>query len=154
MTTPMSVYKDLAIQYGNINTEDSDAVNRFFEQDVYSLPLEKRLEIIDILFKRVKDEESIQEAPVIIDEHVPFPNPDNYERADSIAPKPVFSENEFVSVEQFDIAFHIAKDFSRSDSKYVHAISRTLAKLTRGIFNIESKWLGHEQVITKHSDKK
>jgi len=55
MTTPMNVYKELAIQYGDIDPEDSEAVNHFFETDVYKLSEETRQTIIDALFSRMDE---------------------------------------------------------------------------------------------------
>jgi len=54
MTTPMHVYEELAAQYGNVDANDSDAVNRFFETEIYELPEETRLAIIEMSFQSQK----------------------------------------------------------------------------------------------------
>jgi len=83
MATPMSAYEELAIEYGSIDTQDPNAVNRFFESDVYALPEETRLTIIEKLFAKMEEASLVDVIPEIADEHVPFPNPSDYRRADA-----------------------------------------------------------------------
>jgi len=84
MTTPMNVYTELAIKYGNIDADDLSAVHRFFEIEVYKLPEKSRLEIVDALFSRMDESPSpeiLQDT--LVDEYVPLPDPANYESLNS-----------------------------------------------------------------------
>jgi len=133
MTTPMSVYKDLAIQYGNINTDDPDAVNRFFETDVYALPEEIRLRIIRSLFKHLNDDGSEENIPEIPHENIPLPDPANYQRADSKR-----------RTCRSDRALNMKSGILwTSKSKYKHAISDFVARLTKMIWRIENRLFNH-----------
>jgi len=78
----MHIYRNLAVKYGNIDPSDIEAVNRFFEKDVYNLSKFTRLRIIATLFRHNGDRpESISFG--MIDKDVPLPDPANYKRADT-----------------------------------------------------------------------
>jgi len=81
----MHFYRDLAVKYGNIDPDDIDAINRFFEKDVYNLSKFTRLRIIATLFRHNGDRPDPMsfDLPDDDDEDVPAPNPANYKRADS-----------------------------------------------------------------------
>jgi len=82
MTTPMHVYRELAVKHGKIDPAEPGAVNRFFEKDVYSLSKITQLRIISTLFRHIGDKP--EEYPYEeIQEEIPFPNPANYKRADA-----------------------------------------------------------------------
>ena len=98
MATPMSLYEELAIEYGNIDTEDPNAVNRFYESDVYALPEETRLTIIETLFAKREEITRVDVIPKIVDEQVPFPNPRDYQRADVTIPGTARSKQQDPSV--------------------------------------------------------
>ena len=79
----MSVYDEIASRYG-VDPGDADAVNAFFETGVYQLPQNDQEAIaLEILERDGEPEADPDRAVVIIPEHVPFPNPDDYVRADS-----------------------------------------------------------------------
>jgi len=82
MTTPMHVYRDLAVKYGQIDPDDPGAVNRFFEKDVYNLSRFTRLRIILTLFRHIGGQAEAVDFD-ILDEDVPLPDPANYKRADT-----------------------------------------------------------------------
>jgi len=133
MTTPMSVYEDLAIQYGNIKTDDPDAVNRFFETDVYALPEEIRLRIIASLFNHPDDklpQENIPERP---HENIPLPDPAHYQRADRKRRS-----------RRSDRALNMKSGSLRVPKpKYKHAVSGFVARLTKMIWRIENRLFNH-----------
>jgi len=82
MTTPMHVYRDLAVKYGKIDPDDPGEVNCFFEKDVYNLSRFAQLRTIVTLFKHIGDQPEAVDFN-ILDEDVPFPDPANYKRADT-----------------------------------------------------------------------
>jgi len=133
MTTPMSVYEDLAIQYGNIKTDDPDAVNRFFETDVYALPEEIRLRIIASLFNFQNEELPQGNIPDLPHENIPLPDPAHYQRADSKR-----------RTCRSDRALNMKSGILwTSKSKYKHAISGFVARLTKIIWRIENRLFNH-----------
>ena len=81
MTTLMSVYTQLAIEYGKIDESDSGAVNDFFENGVYELSEEVRLEIIEKLFLGIEADCDIDNNEIMKSD-VPFPCLSNYKKAD------------------------------------------------------------------------
>lgn len=150
MTTPMNVYKELAMQYGDINTDDPKAINRFFESDVYELPEETRLSIIDALFARMDEmPEPSQFIDMAEDEDVPPPNPANYQRADAKRRRARRNEPQYF-IDAGTIAESIFANTFRDASEpgYRHAASRIMARITKSIRGFENKVFGGEEKTT------
>jgi len=79
----MSIYAALASEYGGVDASDKEAVNNFFEKDVYDLPEDIRLEIIEKLFAGMDSSDGF--APECLEddtEDLTIPSPSNYKRAD------------------------------------------------------------------------
>lgn len=79
--TPMHVMRDIAEQYGQVDRTDMEAVYRFYEEGIFTLPRFTQLRIVATLIKR-KDEAATEEDYEETDEDVPLPNAANYVRAD------------------------------------------------------------------------
>jgi len=78
-----NLYKDLAVQFGHISKDDPNAVSRFFDSDIYTLPTETRHQILSILLSNISDLSDPKTFPELPeDDYVPLPKPENYVRAD------------------------------------------------------------------------
>ncbi len=49
MPTPMEVFVQMAVKYGNVDPTDEEAVDRFFEEELPKLPERQQLEIVETL---------------------------------------------------------------------------------------------------------
>jgi hypothetical protein len=142
----MEIYTEIAVKYGEINTDDPNAVNRFFENDVYLLPEKTRLKIIDALLSQVGE---ISQGNVAKMEHeeVPFPDPGNYVRADS-QPKLAEIPNGLSSI-NVDNKLLAGMDALKAESTVHHAISALLVKLAGRVRRFEN--IFHARLHRNHS---
>jgi len=147
MTTPMNVYRELAIQYGDIDADDPNAVNRFFESGVYSLDDKTRLTILESLFSRMDDVAALDEIPEILDEQVPLPDPANYQRADAKIRR-AKREPSYYLLNSLSEGRVIATIRDENDQGFLHTASHMLAKLTKAVRRLENKFDGDKEEVS------
>lgn len=55
MPSKQDIYRNLAAKYGKLDPNDSEAVDQFYEKDVYNLPRFSQLRITLIILTNFKD---------------------------------------------------------------------------------------------------
>lgn len=77
----MHVYSEIAESFG-VDPGDSEAVLRFFSEDIYDLSIEVKKSIAMELLSRDAEQAKEEGTTEDSDEFIPLPDPSNYIRAD------------------------------------------------------------------------
>lgn len=168
MTTSLKIYEDLAVKYGDdIDINDPDAVQHFFEYEVHSLPRENQLAIIESIFIDIENGPHKEvDVPDIVVEQVPFPKSADNIRANDIVPsrrlyrgikrslvnsvpdeivKTRMIINEVAIVNELANALNTLKEITNNimhsnELRSGHKLSDSVASISRRIRDLEDQW--------------